>query len=121
MLIAFNVKNFRSFKDAASFSMVAANLKSKNKRIDEDNLFAVDRSHSLLKSAVIYGANASGKSNLIKALSFMRFFVLKSASESQASEPIRVDSFRLSTETEALPSEFEIIFWCDKKDFGMDL
>ena len=95
MLIAFNVKNFRSFKDTASFSMVAANLKSKNKRIDEDNLFAVDDAHSLLKSAVIYGANASGKSNLIKALSFMRFFVLKSASESQASEPIRVESFRL--------------------------
>lgn len=117
MLIAFNVKNFRSFKDEVSFSMVAANLKSKNKRIDEDNLFAVDESHSLLKSAVIYGANASGKSNLIKALSFMRFFVLKSASESQASEPIRVESFRLSTETEALPSEFEIIFWCDKKRF----
>lgn len=117
MLIAFNVKNYRSFKDAASFSMVAANLKSKNKRIDEDNLFAVDESVNLLKSAVIYGANASGKSNLIKGLAFMQRFVLKSASESQASEPIPVESFRLSTETEVLPSEFEIIFICDNKRY----
>jgi AAA15 family ATPase/GTPase len=116
MLISFSVKNYRSFKDTASFSMVAAPLSSKNKRINEDNLFALDESLNLLKSAVIYGANASGKSNLIKALAFMQIFVLRSAI-APASEPIPVEGFRLSTETELLPSEFEIIFFCDNKRY----
>ena len=68
MLIEFTVGNYRSFKDTVTLSMVAANLVSQDKSVDENNVFAVDKKLSLLKSAAIYGANASGKSNLAKAL-----------------------------------------------------
>jgi uncharacterized protein len=51
--------------------MVAANLVSQDKNLDSNNIFAVDEGLSLVKSTAIYGANASGKSNLAKALQFM--------------------------------------------------
>lgn len=117
MLIAFRVKNYRSFKDEAEFSMVAAKLSAKNQIIDDQNVFDADKGLKLLKSAVIYGANASGKSNLIKAMATLRNIVLGSASEARASAPVPVESFKLNTETERQPSEFEITFLCDGRRF----
>ena len=64
----------------------------------------------LLKSAVVYGANAGGKSKFIEALIFMRQFILSSSKDSQKGEPIGVEPFRLNAETIKLGSEFEIIF-----------
>jgi hypothetical protein len=64
----------------------------------------------LLKSSIIYGANASGKSNLIKALGFMVAFVLSSSKQTQVGDVINVDSFKLNTYYENKPSFFEIIF-----------
>ncbi|NEQ71594.1 MAG: ATP-binding protein, partial [Symploca sp. SIO2D2] len=90
--------------------MVAANLVAKDKEIDENNVFAIDDDLKLLKSAAIYGANASGKSNLTKALAFMKWFMINSSKETQSTEKIGVERFQLSTETEAQPSFFEIIF-----------
>ena len=69
----------------------------------------------MLKSAVVYGANASGKTKLIEALAFLRYFIHDSFKETQVDEPIRVDSFRLSSETEEEPSLFEIIFVYDEQ------
>ena len=110
MLIEFTVGNYRSFKENATFSMVAANITSKERRLDENNIFKVDDKLELLKSAAIYGANASGKSNLAKALHFMIWFMINSSKETQSTEKIGVEPFRLSTETEAKPSFFEIVF-----------
>jgi len=110
MLIEFSVGNYKSFKTTVKFSMVAANLSSKNKELDQNNIFSYKKSISLLKSAAIYGANASGKSNFIKALDLMRNFVINSSKETQATEEINVENYRLSTETEGKPSFFEIIF-----------
>ncbi|MEH1918119.1 AAA family ATPase [Nostoc sp.] len=90
--------------------MVAANIVAKEKELDDNNVFAVDNHLKLLKSAAIYGANASGKSNLAKALSFMKWFMINSSKETQSTEKIGVEPFELSTETEALPSFFEIVF-----------
>lgn len=59
MLIEFSVGNYRSFKEKVTFSMVAASLVSQDKSLDSDNIFAVDEELSLIKSAAIYGANAS--------------------------------------------------------------
>lgn len=64
----------------------------------------------LLKSAVIYGANASGKSKFLEAFGFFRHFVIISSKDRQEGESIEVDPFRLSTETEDKPSEFEMVF-----------
>lgn len=75
MLIRFNIKNFLSFSarengDAEEFSMIAGKPDNKKEHIlDDGNL-------QLLKFAAIYGANAAGKSNLVKALNFMRHTIL---------------------------------------------
>ncbi|MCP4610040.1 MAG: AAA family ATPase, partial [Planctomycetes bacterium] len=90
MLIRFNVENYRSFKDLVTFSMVAAKLSAKHKELDINNLFPISNSINLLKSAAIYGANASGKSNLLDAVGFMRQFVLTSSRESLSTDPIDV-------------------------------
>ncbi|MGB7443297.1 MAG: ATP-binding protein [Coleofasciculaceae cyanobacterium] len=110
MLIEFSVANYRSFKEKVTFSMVAANIFAKNKELDENNIFAIDDDLQLLKSAAVYGANASGKSNLAKALGFMRWFMINSSKETQSTEKIGVEGFKLSTETENKPSLFEIVF-----------
>ena len=97
--------------------MVAANLVAKDKKLDRTNLFAVDKDLKLLKSAAIYGANASGKSNLAQALSFMKWFAINSSKETQSTEKINVEYFRLSTETESEPSFFEIVFVLDGQQY----
>ncbi len=115
MLIKFSVTNFKTFKNKAELSFIASNY---DKTREEENLYTCDIfGFSLLKSAVIYGANASGKSKFMDALSFMRRFVLSSSRESQKGEPIGVEPFRLSTETNIKPTEFEIIFIHKKQLF----
>ncbi len=110
MLVQFSVGNFRSFKEPVTLSMVAAKIKGKNEEIDCNNIFNVNDNLDLLTSAGIYGANASGKSNLIKAFRFMRWFVRKSSKETQVDELINVNPFLLDAEYEKKPSYFEIVF-----------
>ena len=76
MLAEFKVGNFRSFKDIVTLSMVA----SSDKEHMETNTIKVDDKLRLLKSAALYGANASGKSNLFKAMAFMKKLILTSSS-----------------------------------------
>jgi len=69
MIVEFSVKNFRSIKEMQTISFVATGLKSadKNAEVDENNIVENDGLR-LLKTVGIYGANASGKSNILKAL-----------------------------------------------------
>lgn len=113
MLIQFSIKNFRTFKDKATLSLVASNY-DKNTRVDDNIYEEKDHGLKLLRSAVIYGANASGKSKLIEAFVFMRHFVINSSKGSQKGDAIDVHPFKLSSETENEPSEFEITFLYDK-------
>jgi hypothetical protein len=113
MLIEFCVGNYRSFHDPVTLSMVAANLRSQDKQLDENNVFDAGRNLRLLTSAAVYGANASGKSNLVRALGVMRNLVLRSAGGTQPTGGIEVERFRLSTATSGLPSYFQIIFMLD--------
>jgi hypothetical protein len=65
----------------------------------------------LLKSSVIYGANASGKSNFMIALQFMKDMVTRSAQDAQVGEPIDdIQPFRLAQQSRDEDSEFEILF-----------
>lgn len=75
MLIRFNIKNFLSFSEkedgkSQEFSMIAGKVRNKKSHVYDDGRI------KLLKFAAIYGANASGKSNLVKALDYMRRIVL---------------------------------------------
>lgn len=110
MIIQFSFENFLSFKEQATLSLVASALKE-NQSLVDDIVFDLNGTNiSLLKSAVIYGANASGKSNIIKALNFFKWYVINSSKGVQSSERIEVESFRLSNETEKESSFFEAIF-----------
>jgi AAA15 family ATPase/GTPase len=113
MLVEFTVANFRSIQDAMTLSMVAANLVAKDKTVDTSNLIKTDSEISLLKTAVIYGANASGKSNFLKALLFMKSFMVNSSKESQSTDKIGVEPFKLGLYGETSPSHFELVFIMD--------
>ena len=103
MLLEFTVSNFRSIKDPVTFSMVADKKKSSNS-------FRI-RFYDLLNSSVIYGHNASGKSNVVKALAFMKEFVLNKSKVIQSTDKLPHEPFKLSTETENASSSFEIVFF----------
>jgi AAA15 family ATPase/GTPase len=108
MLIQFTVGNFLSFKDKTTVSMVASKY-----RDHKEHVFKALSNIKLLKCSAIYGANASGKSNLIKAMNFMKRFVLFSTKGSIES-PINVKIFKLAVEMDNKPSFFEIVFIIDK-------
>lgn len=109
MLVEFSVGNFRSFKDIQTLSMVAAPISSKNKELDEQNTFQATPKLRLLKTKAIYGANGSGKSNLVRAMSSFNDFVLMSL-RPDANLHLFFQPFVFSTETENNPSFFQIIF-----------
>ncbi|HNX56988.1 MAG TPA: ATP-binding protein [Prolixibacteraceae bacterium] len=110
MLIEFTVGNFLSFKEKKTLSLEATSIKDNPENIIETGKY------KLLRSAVIYGANSSGKSNLIKALNRMAKIVLSSAQNNSTSE-INVVQFLLNSETEEQPSYFEILFVIDGERF----
>jgi uncharacterized protein len=110
MLIEFSVGNYLSIKNIITLSMVASRLTE----LPDNIITTEDREFNLLKSAVIYGANASGKSNILKAFSFMKKFVLNSAKGTESKGHIPVISHLFSTETEGKPSYFEMIFLLNK-------
>lgn len=106
MLIDFTVKNFSSFKDENSLSMLA----SIDKTNENIHVFSINDKIRILKNAAIFGANASGKSNLLKALNFMLKYVINSSKESQLGDIIDVEPFKFNAETEKQPSLFEVTF-----------
>ncbi|MFO8014273.1 MAG: AAA family ATPase [Phycisphaerae bacterium] len=103
MLIEFRFKNYRSFRDEQVLSLVASSDKE-----HQLSLFDTGRV-KLLKAAAIYGPNASGKSNIAKALSFMQGMVLESG-ELEPSDRIRAEHFALDNGAGHEPSEFEVTF-----------
>lgn len=111
MLVEFRVQNFRSLRDEQLLSMVA----SKDKTMLETNAVGTGLSAVpyVLKSSVIYGANASGKSNLIKALQYMRDVVLQSAAIPPG-QLFNVKPFLLDEDSAASPVEFEVTFLLGK-------
>lgn len=109
MFVQFTLKNFKCFKEEVKFSLIASNYDKTTR--EEDNIFSIEKYDlKLLKSAVVYGANASGKTKLIGAMNFMKYFILNSSKESQIDEAIDVVPFLFNTESEKEPSFFEIIF-----------
>ncbi len=69
MFVKFSVQNFLSFKDLNSLELIASNITQ-----HEENTIDT-KQYKLLKSAAIFGANASGKSNLFKAMQFCIVFI----------------------------------------------
>ncbi|MFA9373683.1 MAG: ATP/GTP-binding protein [Poseidonibacter sp.] len=109
MLIEFKVKNYRSIKEEQTLSMV----KSSAKELEDTNTFTTPekkKSIKLLNSATIYGPNAAGKSNLLKAMKTMRELILDSDSKIKRGTKLPITPFLLDSETKNEPTEFEVIF-----------
>jgi AAA15 family ATPase/GTPase len=110
MLLEFTVGNFLSFKDKKTFSLEAGSISEHKDNVVKEGKYKV------LRSAVIYGANSSGKSNFIKALDFM-VETIKNSSKLNSTDKLNAKPFLLSTETENQPSFFEILFLISNKRY----
>lgn len=104
MLVELRIKNFRSFGDEQVLSLVANRDKTLN-----ENCTTIGKLR-LLKSVGIYGANASGKSNLIKSIDIMQKLVLDSA-DFKPGRNLPVKAFLLNGKSQNEPSSFEVTFF----------
>ncbi len=86
MLIRFNVKNFLSFDSMQEFSMIGGKVRRKSSHITDD------RNIKLLKFAALYGANASGKSNLVHAISFAQRAIVHRLPKAHTAKYCKVDT-----------------------------
>lgn len=109
MILEFYVSNYLSIKDGLKISFVATSLKDSLSE-SNDMIVLSDTGLTLLRSAVIYGANASGKSNVLKAMAFYRHFITDSFKNSQAGEAIDVENFRLNATSIYEPTTMEATF-----------
>ena len=115
MLVSFSVSNFRSFGQEETLNMVASN------KLPDHPAHRVpigDTGKHVLRSAVIYGANAAGKSNLVQAMGVAQRLILSSDGR-----PVIIDPFRFDREKFAQPSSFEFRFLLGERVFiyGFDV
>lgn len=111
MLIDYRFSNFRSFKEMTSLSMKASGQTTLNKNLIRDY------SMRILPSAVIYGANASGKSNIIMSLAVMKDIVLSGSLESNFPNLKHLELYPFIYQKADRPMKFEIDFILGGKRF----
>lgn len=107
MLIQFNFKNFRSFREEATLDLSAARMTEFSDRI------VVVGSEKILPVAAIYGANASGKSNIYDAFGYMSDYVVDSfkyGDEVEKFEEFRPTPFLFDSTSANAESSFEVFF-----------
>lgn len=104
MLIDFKVTNFRSFKNEQDFSMQTG----KRLRKFQDSNTVMSQDEQLLKSVLVFGANANGKTNLINALLMLKRLVINPTTDEL--QHLRVDTFGYNTEN----TSFQIVFTEDE-------
>lgn len=106
MLIEFNVENFRSIRDKVTFSLLASSDKSLDYNLIETDLLKYEK---LLKSAVIFGANASGKTNFTIAFGELKTLIMNSHKFQKGTKLI-FTPFKLDEKFIKKPTRYEIIF-----------
>lgn len=112
MLVQFRLRNFMSVRDEQVFSLVAANtIKEKDESL-AGNVVTVFEQIDLVKTAVVYGANASGKSNLLRALEYFIDKILYSSGPGTSAGTY--SPFILDQQSAAEPTLFEAVFVVDK-------
>jgi AAA15 family ATPase/GTPase len=117
MIIEFKVENFLSFKDLTTLSMITAKSFKEHK---DTHTITIDNKLSLLKSAIIYGNNASGKSNLLEAMAFMKQIILNSFRDALLENSDRtfpLEKFALNSKSEKESTFFEVLFLHNNKKY----
>lgn len=111
MLLEFRIRNFRSIRDEQMFSLVA----STSEELSSTHVAqtSVKTLPGILRSAAIYGPNASGKSTFLNALNYLRSVVAESASVLQPGQVYNLMPFKLDAVTAQEPTSFEITFLMD--------
>jgi uncharacterized protein len=99
MIVRFSVENWMSFRDRVSFEMAATRERQHRSRVPKLDKYRL----GILPIAAIYGGNASGKTNLFKALNFAKFLVTKGI---QPEGLIPIEPFRLESTCSEKPSRF---------------
>ena len=110
MLIEFSVSNFRSIRERQTLSLSAS---ADTADLPRNLAAAQEKNLNLLRSAVIYGPNAAGKSNLLRAVETLRQLVQHSSANYQEGSPLPVVPFLLSEASANEASEFEVVFVAD--------
>lgn len=111
MIHSLTIKNYLSYKNKVTFSFEATN----DKYLEESHVVEVAPGVRLLKFGVIYGANASGKSNLLEAFDFIKQ-IISSVADSK-DEEIDMTPFRLDNHSRNEASYFNLIFYVEGKKF----
>lgn len=108
MLLEFRVRNYRSIRDEQALTLVA----SGDKELAATHLAptGLKAAPNALRSVVVYGPNASGKSSLLRALDYLRAVVAESATIIQPGQTYNVQPFKLDAASAQQPTEFEITF-----------
>ena len=112
MLIQFNFKNFKGFKEETSLDMTAATLLQEHPY----NLI-IGKEESYIKVAAIYGANGSGKSSIVQAFDFMRKWVLTSFKKESEKKGIPVKRFAFDNTSRNKTAEFEVFFMHNSNEY----
>lgn len=107
MIVDFSVTNFRSFQDEQLFSM---NVETNKKSLQGNFTEIEDGNYSILKSAAIFGPNASGKSNLLTAFQALQWLITTSHRSDEGSDIPPYKPFKLSPVNRANPVKFNIEF-----------
>lgn len=117
MLVQFSFGNYLSFNETKTFSLIATSITE----FEASNV-AVINHYRILKGAIIFGGNASGKSNFVTALTAMKFYI-ENSSKLSSTDELGVTPFSLSTVTLDQPSFFEILMIIDnvRYRYGFEL
>ena len=112
MLLEFRVGNYRSIRDEQVLSLVASTT---DEELEDTHLVptGLKAFPSAVRSAVVYGPNASGKSTLLFALNYMRAVVAESAAVIQPGQTYNVQPFKLDQSFAKAPTTFEMTFLID--------
>ena len=118
MIIEFSVANFRSIKEMQTISFVASPIVSQNKEIDKNNLIEIGKNLSLLKTIAIYGANASGKSNVVRAMAVFFGFLARTIDNNELGRDIEPFTLDIIPDVDApTPVYFQLVFMVDDTKF----
>jgi len=115
MIQELKIKNFKSFKEEVTLSFEAA----KDTTFEDYQVVEVAPGVRLLRFAMVYGANASGKSNLLEAIEALHDFITYEPKND--GEPTGTIPFKLDTETPSMPSEFILKFYVGKTKYSYEL
>ncbi len=124
MLIDFTIRNFMSYRDEVSLSMVASTtVKECESNKGYSNVSIMDNGKRYLRTAAIYGANGSGKSSVIAGMDIFKSMILQSFVDESIVKRLSLLYYRFDVESVKEPISMQMIFICrgDRYRYGFEV